>query len=88
MPFEKSLAKAEALSKLATDTEAIVWSPILRYQAWALAYFDAKEFRRAAFFENDLQQQDPLSPYSQFERMQDLFRTPKRNYTGEELMQF
>ncbi len=80
-------AASDQLVKLAEDNNSAAYSALLRYQAWSLAYFDAKSYSRAFFIAEFLKLSDPLSPYSQLELVKGMFRLSSKSFTGSKLLQ-
>ena len=77
---------AKKLADLAAGKTSTGYSSILRYQAWGLAYFDAKSYSQAFLYAQMLKIKDPLSDYSQLESMNGLFRSAASVYSGENLL--
>jgi hypothetical protein len=85
---DKSRKPAEVsdlLMKLATDTNASAYSALFRYQAWSLAYFDAKDFSRAFFISELLKVHDPLSLFGQLDAIKEMFRPALKKIKGAQL---
>lgn len=76
---------ADQLVKMATVRDWLVYSAFLRYQAWAIAFFDAGDFGRAILFKNLLKTYDPLSLFSRLESSGGIFRFSAKALTVKEM---
>ncbi len=77
---------SDELAALAVDRDWSMYSSFLRYQAWGMAFFDARDFSRAVLFKDFLKTYDPLSLFSQLESMGGTFKFSVKEFVGEELM--
>ncbi len=76
---------ADKLAAMAADRDWSLYSSFLRYQAWGVAFFDAKDFSRAVLFKDFLKTYDPFSLFSQLESMGGTFKFAFKEFKGEEL---
>lgn len=77
---------ADHLALLAANRDWSTYSSFLRYQAWGMAFFDARDFSRAVLFKDFLKTYDPLSLFSQLESMGGTFKFSVKEFVGDELM--